>query len=138
MQTTGSYKKRQSTDDVSRTLLGSVLYALLIGMVVVVILILLLSLTEWLIPNAEKIPTSYIADAIPFIGIGLGTYCGSRRLGRRVVWLGVISGLIYWLLALCMIWCLDIAVTSSWLMISVALCIGTALIGAMAGLLRTR
>lgn len=136
MRTGRRYKGKRNEIESAHHLLGCLLYALMVSLVSFILLLLLVSLAEWMLPNAWNDSMHYIIDVIPFISIWLGTYLGSRRLGRAALWLGLIGGLICWLIGLFSAWCISIDITLTWMLISAALCIGIALIGAMIGLLR--
>lgn len=138
MRTARSYKNRQGRTDDERDLLEGVICSLTTGSGAFVILLLLVSLAEWLMPAPKHGSLPYIADAIPLFSIGIGTYLGSRHLGRSAAWLGLICGLIAWMIGLGMAWCLGITITLNWLVISAGISLITAFIGAMTGLLHVR
>ena len=138
MQKARRYQDRGQAERKSRSFGSGVLCALVVSIVLCILLLLLISLIEWLMPDLLGAYSIYIVSVIPLICMGVGAYIGSLRLSCKIVWLGSINGLICWFIGLCIAWCSSVDITVLWLGVSLAICLVTSLIGALLGVLRVR
>ncbi len=135
MQKARRYQSGRKAELPSRSFGNGVLCALCVSVALWSLLLLLISLVEWLVPNIFGDFVLYIVAAVPIISMGVGTYLGTRRIGRMAVWIGGINGIACWLISLCVAWCGDVTVAASWMMISAGICLTVSIIGALLGVL---
>lgn len=138
MQKARRYQNGRKTEVSSLNFGSGVLYTLIISIALWILLLLTISLVEWLMPNIFGDFAVYVAATISIISMGLGAYLGSRRLSRMAVWLACGNGIICWLIGLCIAWCSGIDITVSWIMIAVGICLTVSVIGALLGVLRVK
>ena len=138
MQKARRYQGRRKTENEPRNFGSGVLCAPIVSIVLCILLLLAISLVEWLMPDLFGAYGVYIAAAIPAVCMGVGAYVGSRRLARKAVWLGCINGIVCWLISIGIVWCSGADITAFWLGISIGICLIVSLIGALLGVLRVR
>lgn len=138
MQKARRYQGGRMAEMPSRNFGSGVLCALSISVALWILLSFLISLIEWLVPNVFGDLVLYIVAVVPIISMGVGTYLGTRRIGRMAVWLGGINGIICWSIGLCIAWCGDVDITATWMMISAGICLTVSVIGALLGVLRAK
>ena len=138
MQKARRYQGRRKTENEPRNFGRGVLCALIVSVALFILLLLAISLVEWLMPDLFDAYGVYIATAVPVVSVGVGAYVGSRRLARKAVWLGGVNGIVCWLIGIGIAWCSGVDITIAWLGVSLGVCLIVSLIGALPGVLRVR
>ncbi|MBQ5745664.1 MAG: hypothetical protein IIV84_01660 [Selenomonadales bacterium] len=132
------YQGRGQAECVPRSFGSGAFCALVVSVVLCILLLLVISLIEWTMPDLLGAYSVYTVFLIPLVCMAIGAYIGSRRLARKAVWLGGINGFICWLIGLCIAWCSSADITVLWLGVSLGICLITSFIGALLGVLRVR
>lgn len=133
MQHRGRYRRQETA--ISHRLISCAFRSVLVAVGVGIILLLSISLAEYIMPDLVQAEMRMIPTVFAVVAMISGSCCGAYRLGRAGLRVGALCGLCYIGIALILLCCAGGDITIFRLVIIASVCAGSAIVGALIGIL---